>query len=217
MSVNNRILAQMWRLAVVDSNNNPIGVKNTIAASGLPADTTPTVSAWPAIYINTATNVIYYTAVGPTAVWTTATDLNGVTGPASSVDKRIAIFDGVTGKKIKDGGQVVPNGTIGYLDIPQNLQNGAYTLTIDDAGKHIFRTGGSGNITIPSNGAVAFPIGTAVSFINLSSVGMGIACGDSLVQAGAGSTGTRTLAQYGSATAVKTGTTQWFITGVNLT
>ncbi len=35
-----------------------------------------------------------------------------VVGPASAVDERIALFDGATGKLIKDGGQGLPSGTI---------------------------------------------------------------------------------------------------------
>jgi len=40
---------------------------------------------------------------------------------------------------------------------------------------------------------------------------------DTLTQAGTGSTGSRTLAAYGWARAVKIGTTEWLIDGTGLT
>jgi hypothetical protein len=40
---------------------------------------------------------------------------------------------------------------------------------------------------------------------------------DTLYQAGTGSTGTRTLAQYGVATALKLTSTTWLISGTGLT
>jgi hypothetical protein len=50
--------------------------------------------------------------------------------------------------------------------LQQNLQdsNGDYTLVITDVGKHIYKTG-TGNVLIPTNAAVAFPIGTTVTLV----------------------------------------------------
>jgi hypothetical protein len=111
---------------------------------------------------------------------------------------------------------------VGYLVIPQNSQSAAYTLVLADAGKNIYHPGADTTAriwTIPANGSVAFPIGTAVTFINDTSGGVitiSITT-DTLVLAGAGTTGSRTLAANGMATAVKMTSTRWMISGAGLT
>lgn len=109
--------------------------------------------------------------------------------------------------------------TLGYLNVPQNAQTGSYTLVLADAGKHIYRGSGSAATwTIPANSSVAYPIGTALTFINLSATSVSIAITtDTMYLSSAGTTGTRTLAQYGSATAVKITSTSWIISGSGLT
>ena len=116
------------------------------------------------------------------------------------------------------GGNTSAN--IGYLNIPQNAQTGSYTLVLGDAGKHIYHDSGAGSATytIPANASVAYPIGTAVTFVNMSSTSISIAItSDTLYLSKDGTTGTRTLAQYGSATAIKLTSTTWLISGSALT
>lgn len=109
----------------------------------------------------------------------------------------------------------------GFRGVPQNAQTGNYTLVAADAGKHIYHASGAGSgdtYTIPANSSVAFEVGTAVTFINLATDSVSIAITtDTMNLAGAGTTGTRTLAQYGIATAVKVTSTSWLISGTNLT
>lgn len=110
--------------------------------------------------------------------------------------------------------------TVGYLNIPQNAQTGSYTLVLGDAGKHIYHASGAGaaTYTIPANGSVAYAIGTALTFVNLSTTAISIAITtDTMYLSSAGTTGTRTLAQYGSATALKVTSTVWMISGSGLT
>jgi hypothetical protein len=123
---------------------------------------------------------------------------------------------------VYSGGDATNN--IGYLNIPQNAQTGSYTLLIGDAGKHIYHASGAGAAayTIPAASSVAFPIGTAVTFVNLSTTAITIAITtDTMYLSSAGTTGTRTLAQYGSATAIKVSgvlsTGIWLISGSGLT
>jgi hypothetical protein len=112
--------------------------------------------------------------------------------------------------------------SVGYLNIPQNSQSAAYTLVLGDAGKNIYHPGADTTAriwTIPANSSVAFPIGTAVTFINDTSGGsitISITT-DTLVLAGAGTTGSRTLAANGMATAIKMTSTRWMINGAGLT
>lgn len=110
---------------------------------------------------------------------------------------------------------------VGFSHVPQNAQAGNYTLVIGDAGKHIYHASGDGagdTYTIPANASVAFPIGTSITFVNMDSNAVSIAITtDTMNLAGTGTTGTRTLAQYGVATALKIGTTLWIINGTGLT
>lgn len=110
---------------------------------------------------------------------------------------------------------------VGFRNIPQNSQSAAYTTVLADAGKHIFHPSGDANartFTIDSNANVAYPIGTAITFINMTSQAVTIAITtDTMYLSTAGTTGSRTLAQYGSATAIKITSTTWLISGSGLT
>jgi hypothetical protein len=108
------------------------------------------------------------------------------------------------------------------LSVTQNSQSSAYTLVLSDAGKHIYHPGADTTAriwTIPANSSVAFPIGTVVTFVNDTSAGaITIAITtDTLVLAGSGTTGSRTLAANGVATAIKMTSTRWQINGTGLT
>jgi hypothetical protein len=109
----------------------------------------------------------------------------------------------------------------GFRGVPQNPQTGNYTCVADDAGKHLYHASGAGagdTYTIPANGSVAYEVGTAITFVNMATDAVSIAITtDTLYQAGTGSTGTRTLAQYGVATALKLTSTTWLISGTGLT
>lgn len=106
--------------------------------------------------------------------------------------------------------------------IPQVSQSGAYTLVLADQNKHVFHPSADTTAriwTIPANASVAFPIGTAVTFVNQNGAGViTIAITtDTLRLAGTGVTGSRTLAANGIATALKVTATEWLISGVGLT
>ena len=110
---------------------------------------------------------------------------------------------------------------VGFRNIPQNSQSAAYTLVLADSGKHIFHPVGDNNartFTIPANSSVAYPIGTAITFINMAVANVTIAITtDTMYLSSAGTTGSRTLAQFGSATAIKITSTNWLISGSGLT
>lgn len=108
------------------------------------------------------------------------------------------------------------------LSVTQNSQSAAYTLVLSDAGKHIYHPSADTTAriwTIPANSSVAFPIGTVVTFVNDNGAGViTIAItSDTLRLAGAGTTGSRTLAANGIATAIKMTSTSWQINGTGLT
>lgn len=110
---------------------------------------------------------------------------------------------------------------VGFRNLPINSQSAAYTLVLADSGKAILHPSTDANartFTIPANASVPYPLGTALTFINMTVQNVSIAItSDTMYQAGSGATGTRTLAQYGQATAVKLTSTTWIISGNGLT
>jgi hypothetical protein len=107
----------------------------------------------------------------------------------------------------------------GYLGSPINSQ-GNYTLALADAGKTLLNTGGVAiTWTIPANASVAYPVGTVIAFLNTGAGAVTIAPagGVTLNLAGAGTTGNRTLAQWGLAVAIQESANAWVITGAGLT
>ena len=111
--------------------------------------------------------------------------------------------------------------SVGFRNIPINSQSAAYTLVLADSGKAILHPSTDANartFTIPANGSVAYAIGTALTFINMTSQVVTIAITtDTMYLAGTGTTGSRSLAQYGVATAIKMTSTTWIISGSGLT
>lgn len=101
-----------------------------------------------------------------------------------------------------------PSGT------PSNTQNTAYTTVMSDAGKTLFHTDGTARTyTIDSNANVPYPIGTEIKVINDASGAVNVTIAitsDTLVLAGPGTTGSRTLAQFGACLLKKVTATRWY-------
>ena len=110
---------------------------------------------------------------------------------------------------------------VGFRNIPINSNSAAYTAVLADSGKVIFHPSTDANartFTIPANSSVAYALGTAITFINMTSQVVTIAITtDTMYLSSAGTTGSRSLAQYGSATAIKMTSTTWLISGSGLT
>jgi len=122
---------------------------------------------------------------------------------------------GTHSTKIGDSGTTLYNA--GFLEVPPQAQTANYTCVLADSGKSIDMNGTSLTVTIPANGSVAYPTGTCLTFTNLNSSNLSIAINtDTLTKAGSTTTGTRTLAQNGVATARKVSSTSWIISGTGL-
>lgn len=102
--------------------------------------------------------------------------------------------------------------------IRQRSISSATTTVLDDAGRQLYHPGADTTArtwTIDSNANVPYPIGTCIQFVNDTSAGVitiSITT-DTLVLAGAGTTGSRTLAASNWATACKITSTRWMIAG----
>lgn len=110
--------------------------------------------------------------------------------------------------------------TVGWRDVPQNVQDATYGFVLSDRGKSVVHTSGSTHTwTIPANASVAFPVGSAITVSNGPSGGnVTIAITtDTLRLAGSGTTGSRTLTAHGLATLYKYSSTVWYVAGTNIT
>lgn len=159
-------------------------------------------------------NITGYTASGATG--TTSTNLVFSTSPTLVTPLLGTPTSGNLSNCTQDG-----TTSVGFLSIPQNSQSTAYTTVLADSGKCIFHPASDANartFTIAANASVAYPIGTVIQFINMTSQAVTIAINsDTLTWAQGGGTGSRTLAQYGVANCVKVASTQWLLTGTNVT
>lgn len=112
-----------------------------------------------------------------------------------------------------EGVEINPN-------VPINSKSAAYTTVLGDANEAIYHPSSDNNartFTIDSNANVAYQLGTTLTFVNeINTVTIAITS-DTLTMAGSGSTGSRTLAANGLATALKVATTKWVISGTGLT
>ena len=147
-------------------------------------------------------------ANGGTGITSPGTSGNVLTSNGSSWTSSVPTVDGTN--------------AVGFRTIPQNSQSAAYTLVLTDSGKHILHPSAdttARTFTIPANGSVAYPIGTAITFINQNGAGVVTIAitTDTMRLSPAGTTGSRTLAANGSATAIKITSTEWLISGSGLT
>lgn len=170
------------------------------------------------------------TLVTPALGVASATSVNKVTITAPATSATLTISDG---KTLEASNSITLAGTdsttmtfppasasVGYLNIPQNSQSAAYTTVLADSGKHILHPIADNNartFTIPANASVAYPVGTAITFANLINTVTIAITTDTMYLAGTGTTGSRTLAAYGVATALKVASATWMISGVGLT
>lgn len=179
--------------------------------------TSPTLTT-PTLGVATATSVNKVTLTQP-ATGSTLTVADGKTLSSNNT----LTFSGTDNSTLNVGVGGTLTGSsssaVFYDTIPQNSQSAAYTLVLSDAEKHILHPVGDNNartFTIPSNASVAYPIGTAITFVNkINTVTIAITT-DTLTLAVTGSTGSRTLAANGIATALKITSTEWIISGSGL-
>lgn len=197
-----RILKTTVAGGTIDSTSNPLkgdGSGNAVAAT--------TSGTGAVALVNTPTLITPILGVA------TATSVNKVVFTAPSTAATVT-FDG------DSKSYAMPDITtkIGFRHIPQNSQSVAYTTVLTDSGKNIYHPASDNNtriFTIDSNANVAYPLGTILVFTNMAAANLTVAItSDTMTLIGTGTTGSRTVAQYGRLVAEKIETTQWLATPV---
>jgi hypothetical protein len=221
-------------MLVFNNATNVVDVTNYLSSLALGA-ALPVTSGGTGVTTSTGTGAVVLsntpTLVTPVLGVASATTVNKVTLTAPATGSTLTIADG---KTLTASNSITLAGTdsttmtfptvsssVGYLNIPINSQSAAYTTVLADSGKTILHPSTDANartFTIDSNANVAYALGTAITFINMTSQVVTIAItSDTMYLAGPGTTGSRSLAQYGMATAVKLTSTTWIISGNGLT
>jgi hypothetical protein len=197
--------------------------------TGTPS-TTGTIANWSALAYTdsatagsgTATNYVGVAIQAPTlaasntlVTTTHAATLYVAASPTASTNETITNGYAIwadAGITRLDGGVMAP--------IVQSSKSTAYTTVLSDSGKHILHPTADNNartFTIDSNANVAYDVGTVITFINqINTVTIAITS-DTMTLAGTSSTGSRSLAVNGIATAIKVASTSWIISGTGLT
>lgn len=141
-------------------------------------------------------------------VWSGNQTFNGAT-----------ILGGTVNHTLTSTPTVLTATSIGFRGIPVQTVNASQTFALTDAG-NMYRQTSSTNrtYTIPTNTAVAFPVGTVIMIRNTGTGTVTItpAGGVSLRQAGASGSGSVSMAQWGIASLTKEATNDWLITGSGL-
>ena len=218
-------------------NNTPIGaatastgVFTTLTASSVTANGAvtgyrliPTLSTLTgnSIYLP-ATNTLGFSTNSVQRATVNATGNWNFVAPTAGIGAVFNAFSTVHSVQIADSANTKYNA--GYLETPVNATTSVtISPALSDSGKTFYFTGSSApTATIPANGSVAYPVGTVLTFINDASAAVNMLIAittDTLQLAGTSTTGTRTLARYGVATAVKVtvgSPSKWIISGTGL-
>jgi hypothetical protein len=170
---------------------------------------------------NAATNyIVVLRSSGAISVATTTTNWNN-TGEYARVYQLTTAGSVVTATQDHRGG---PFGVHGPRVAGRRIRSisAAYPFVLDDQDTIVLHPAADTSArtwTIPANSSVAYPIGTMLHVINQNAAGtltIEITT-DTMRLAGAGTTGSRTLAANGIARVTKVTSTEWIIEGAGLT
>jgi hypothetical protein len=171
---------------------------NTIAAT----NTGVVYTTYGTMFVNTPTAGSNVTITNPYSIITAGNVLVGSTGTSTITATAPTATANSTAA------------SLGYLGMPVNSQSGStYAVVVGDLGKVIYFSA-TCTATIPAS----LPIGSSIAFVAGTGATITIAqASDSMYLGGTGTTGSRTLAAFGMATAIKMASTVWFINGTGLT
>jgi hypothetical protein len=163
---------------------------------------------------STAWNSLGYTGAGTVTSITAGTGLSGGTITATgtiAIDSTVATLTGTqtfTNKTLTDP----------KINLAFDAETASYTAVLANNGQVVTMDNASANtFSIPTNGSVAFPIGTQ---INVIQIGAGqttiqaVTSGTtSILSTGASAAAPKLRARYSMATCIKAGTDLWYVAG----
>lgn len=214
----------VWDGTAWESLSSGGGLVSVVAGDGILVDATDPEN--PEVSVDTAALDFVESIVAGTGVTVDNTDPKNpvvsatggggsgdVVGPASAVDNSIVVFDGTTGKLIKDGGETIDSLVALARTSQENVQTGtSYTLVLSDAFKLVAMNNSSANtITVPPNSSVAFPIGTRID-LSQDGTGQTTIVADSGVTIRTPET-LKLRKQWAKATLIKRATDTWDLEG----
>jgi hypothetical protein len=183
---------------------------------------------------NTSLQIYFSNTTGSSSYTTGAITINGGVGISGNIYSGGIISssgniissgniysNGISSNTIVSASNIA-NNSVGYLGLPQNIVSLNYTLVITDSGKHIYMTqsANTGNLTIPQNSSVPFPVGTIITLVNSPSYSSNIVnTGTATLYVVANST-PRTSIQIGSfgiASLIKIASDTWYVSGSGIT
>jgi hypothetical protein len=205
-------------LTAIGALTGTSGFLKKTAANTWALDTSAYLTSITSSNVTTALGFTPYNATNPSG-YITSSALSGYALTSSIPTNNSQLTNGsgyITSSALSD--YALKSYVDSYIGVPQSTVSTTNTLLISDAGKHIYVTTAEQIITIPANASVAYPIGTTIQFIAGPDANIvTIRNNDTMYLSGTGTTGDRSLAAYGIATAIKVDTTTWFISGNGLT
>jgi hypothetical protein len=111
--------------------------------------------------------------------------------------------------------------TLGWRDLPQNIQNANYSFVLADRGRQIYHGSGTHTYTMPQTGTgtgqVNWPLVAAVNVLVSTGTVFLIVTADTLTWYPTGSTGTRTLVAPADVVLKHIAAANWNLVGVGIT
>lgn len=154
-----------------------------------------------------------------TQIWSDGTNIRtiGVSGGTVGSDTQVIYNNAgnLTGSaNLTFDGSYISDAIGMVRNVPINSQTSSYTLQVSDNGKLITIT--TGGVTVPNS---TFAAGNTLNIYNnsASSQTITLASGVTMVQAGTGSTGNRSIGSYGLATIVCVAANSFIVTGSSIT
>ena len=125
----------------------------------------------------------------------------------------MATFPAATGDVLTSG---MYNGLTSFT--VNTAQTADYTPVLNDQYQALIQMNKATavNFTIPTNASVAYPVGTALTVLNIGAGALtikAVTSGTTTVLSGGGVAAQPTLAQYKTAVCIKTATDTWYVVG----
>jgi hypothetical protein len=189
-----------------------LNTKSIVADSTFTFSATPATNTWFSLALTNSDTAAHIATIPSSTPEASSVAITTVNVPASSTI--VLTWRYVGGSAYQVFGAGIPPGTT------VTNKSAAYTVVAGDANTIICHPTSDNNartFTIDSNANVPYEVGTALTFINMMNTVTIAITSDTMTLAGSGSTGSRTLAVNGMATAVKLSATTWLINGTGLT